>query len=747
MAQNAKFNNPDNDPDVARVRTNIERDVRRGLLEEASNPNYIPQAYVTVEAELRKKAELSHWQSFANQFPGKANAYKEILPVGIHIPNVPKIDDEADESEEKIDEDASINQGIIDARTTINTRASERFSSEREALSNKGISDKALLTRITAEEEQAYWDEMSDQNPQLLSQMALRSSSAQEALKRYELKTKEDVERARAENPEIDNLETKIDERARIRTDEEMTKPWNLERDRDGIGRRIRFEESNRAYEELVESKPGIKDDKSMTQFRQVRSAIGRVEAKQKLEISKSPKLPGTPVPTGSGTTSSITKGTSSKLIGGISKALGKTAAGRAVKKVVDKVAKAIGKAVDLIVTGIFSETGPIGKAIGWIAGKLTEISVKFLSRVGKDVKDFAAGLIVIGSAGITVGWAIFIAGVAAFFGQLVAPILSVVIGFPVLLAIIIYISTVGAWVVPPWRGASYTIDSSFIEVTKTYEPNRNFENSEVINGPLVINYTITVTAEKSTLTNIRFGYTCVTRKEGTSPPCPPISPSIPVPGDENYPLTISPGAPYVFTYSQSFVGSTYTDIFVRDTFTVTADAEGLTGETSSASAVVRIGNPPEDCPSGWPLAGSLTRGAYSISTHAFAEAIDIAGSAGTPVNATHSGVARVTVSGALGKNVEVISFCEGRDFFSRYSHMDSVIVADGASVGYGEQIGTRGDTGNSSGPHLHYEFKYADYTPTGGLFNYEDNPPYMMVPYVPKDLPRGCNACDTAIP
>jgi murein DD-endopeptidase MepM/ murein hydrolase activator NlpD len=45
-----------------------------------------------------------------------------------------------------------------------------------------------------------------------------------------------------------------------------------------------------------------------------------------------------------------------------------------------------------------------------------------------------------------------------------------------------------------------------------------------------------------------------------------------------------------------------------------------------------------------------------------------------------------------------------GNGFQTLYSHLQSYYVRVGQAVARGEPIGSRGSTGNSTGPHLHFE-------------------------------------------
>ena len=85
---------------------------------------------------------------------------------------------------------------------------------------------------------------------------------------------------------------------------------------------------------------------------------------------------------------------------------------------------------------------------------------------------------------------------------------------------------------------------------------------------------------------------------------------------------------------------------------------------------------------------------------------IDMTAPTGTPVYATGDGVVRVAGRGAQGYSgygvVAVID--HGYGFQTLYAHMQGVKVRVGQRVKRGEQIGTVGSSGMSSGSHLHYE-------------------------------------------
>jgi murein DD-endopeptidase MepM/ murein hydrolase activator NlpD len=85
-----------------------------------------------------------------------------------------------------------------------------------------------------------------------------------------------------------------------------------------------------------------------------------------------------------------------------------------------------------------------------------------------------------------------------------------------------------------------------------------------------------------------------------------------------------------------------------------------------------------------------------------FHSGIDIANKRGTPVFATADGkVVSVRVNGGLGK---MIAINHGYGYKTRYAHLDKYNIKVGQKVRRGDIIGYMGNTGYSTGPHLHYE-------------------------------------------
>ncbi|UCD41015.1 MAG: LysM peptidoglycan-binding domain-containing M23 family metallopeptidase [Chloroflexota bacterium] len=98
--------------------------------------------------------------------------------------------------------------------------------------------------------------------------------------------------------------------------------------------------------------------------------------------------------------------------------------------------------------------------------------------------------------------------------------------------------------------------------------------------------------------------------------------------------------------------------------------------------------------------------------------AIDIAAGTGARVYAADSGVV-VFAGSALGGYGNMIMVDHGNGYQTLYAHLGSVGVSCGQSVIQGQYIGSAGNTGYSTGPHLHFEVRYL-----GGFVN-----PWFVLP------------------
>lgn len=122
------------------------------------------------------------------------------------------------------------------------------------------------------------------------------------------------------------------------------------------------------------------------------------------------------------------------------------------------------------------------------------------------------------------------------------------------------------------------------------------------------------------------------------------------------------------------------------------------------------IANPPIDratVPSIWPVRGLVTGGFGERldplnGEGAFHSGMDIAAPVGTPVDATADGI--VFASGPDSAYGNSILIDHGFGITTKYSHLSRVDVVIGQEIKQGQVIGAVGQTGRTTGPHLHYE-------------------------------------------
>jgi LysM repeat protein len=110
-----------------------------------------------------------------------------------------------------------------------------------------------------------------------------------------------------------------------------------------------------------------------------------------------------------------------------------------------------------------------------------------------------------------------------------------------------------------------------------------------------------------------------------------------------------------------------------------------------------------------WPSSQRVLSGNDYWSGHL---GIDIAASIGDNINASDSGVV-VFAGWAYGGYGNMVMVDHGNGYQTLYAHLSGVIARCGQSVQRGQLIGSAGSTGNSTGPHLHYEVRYM-----GGFIN-----------------------------
>lgn len=116
--------------------------------------------------------------------------------------------------------------------------------------------------------------------------------------------------------------------------------------------------------------------------------------------------------------------------------------------------------------------------------------------------------------------------------------------------------------------------------------------------------------------------------------------------------------------------------------------------------------------PSSMPLENMRLTSSYGMRDHPIFKrrrshnGVDLAAPTGTPIRATGDGI--VEMAKRYGGYGLYVQLDHGGKLETRYAHMSRMAVSAGERVVKGQIIGYVGSTGNSTGPHLHYEVRIA---------------------------------------
>src|SRR5438132_12162354 len=114
-----------------------------------------------------------------------------------------------------------------------------------------------------------------------------------------------------------------------------------------------------------------------------------------------------------------------------------------------------------------------------------------------------------------------------------------------------------------------------------------------------------------------------------------------------------------------------------------------------------------------------------------FHTGVDIAYNQGSPILAADDGIVVAASSSVLSGQLvgygNYVIVAHRNNFFSLYGHLLVFVVKAGDGVHQGQLIGYEGSTGNSTGPHVHFEYRY------GGQ-------PTNPMPYLPPNGPNNFN-------
>lgn len=427
-----------------------------------------------------------------------------------------------------------------------------------------------------------------------------------------------------------------------------------------------------------------------------------------------------------------------------------------ALKKGISKIFKSIAMA----------PLGPVVKTVLFVASLAANLVKKLLSRLKIDLKEpkkallyvlGGAGAIILipGAAGLIVGGPLIFLGGAGLIGFggtaagsavtgiaggtssvitafLTAPAAAPIglfvagtLGGVAFLSFFIFMVVSGAFILPinPY---DFALPQALFQVTKTAD-DTEIENYEL---PQEVKYQIQIKAQSDTEIEI----TSITDQRSVYCQDPNVSPHFPS-------QTLNPPSDEIKIWETSYqftFDSDFEDCLACDTITVVANVvDGPTNQIVSAAQCVAIGDAPKDCPLIWPtIHGPVGQGPntpYELdrdkcTSHYGQEAIDVSLGGHPPLNAvaTHDGT--VITSGeadGYGQYVIIQGVCRGNTFYTHYYHLSARYVKEKDEVDFLDPIGRTGNTGKSTGHHLHYEFV-------------GNNMP-MAPPNIPQTVPQAC--------
>ncbi|MDI2145879.1 M23 family metallopeptidase [Pseudomonas sp. ITA] len=117
-------------------------------------------------------------------------------------------------------------------------------------------------------------------------------------------------------------------------------------------------------------------------------------------------------------------------------------------------------------------------------------------------------------------------------------------------------------------------------------------------------------------------------------------------------------------------------------------------------------------------------------------QGIDFVAQPGTPVYATAGGVVSKAAANSTGGYGRQVLVQHGLGFSSRYAHLSQVSIKLGEHVAKGTLLGLSGNSGRSTGPHLHYEVLYRGKALNPINFAYWSNTNFESIFAKEKEIP-----------
>ena len=109
-----------------------------------------------------------------------------------------------------------------------------------------------------------------------------------------------------------------------------------------------------------------------------------------------------------------------------------------------------------------------------------------------------------------------------------------------------------------------------------------------------------------------------------------------------------------------------------------------------------------------WPVVGTITS-SFGWRSSGFHHGLDIAVKKGTPICAAAAGTVSFVGYNSIYGWMVIINHPDGKK--TVYAHTKNIYVSNKQKVYRGEKIATVGTSGNTTGPHLHFEVRYKDKT------------------------------------
>ena len=140
-------------------------------------------------------------------------------------------------------------------------------------------------------------------------------------------------------------------------------------------------------------------------------------------------------------------------------------------------------------------------------------------------------------------------------------------------------------------------------------------------------------------------------------------------------------------------------------------DSQNLIGEINRLTGKFSYSGPPPNSTGifSYPIRGRLTSG-FGPRRHpihrviSFHSGIDLAAPYGSAIMASDSG--RVIFNGWYGGYGKVVIVDHGRNYSTLYAHLSRINASRGENIQKGQVVGYEGQTGYSTGPHLHFEVR-----------------------------------------